>query len=159
MQLVEIGPGQLALPHAVHARTIAGAPRVGELRAVDRQALSLRQRLESRAPPTCASRRPCRTCRRPVPSRRPNCGAGWADATRAPSTATPACSSSRRVIWSAPSVRALPSSPERRSCCTHPSRRSRASGPCRHSAPRASARGRCSSFRLRSRYTPGRRGP
>ena len=46
MQAIELGPRQLAGPHAVHARRVARAPRVGEFRAVDRQALPPGERLD-----------------------------------------------------------------------------------------------------------------
>ena len=45
VQRVELRPRQLARPHAVHARSVARAPRVGEFRAVDRDVLPLRELL------------------------------------------------------------------------------------------------------------------
>jgi len=44
VQRIELGPGQLAAAHAIHARPVAGAPCVGELRRVDRHAFRFRQR-------------------------------------------------------------------------------------------------------------------
>src|SRR5262245_43206547 len=48
VQHVELRPGDLALANAVHARPIAGAPRVGELRPVDGEMLLLAKLLAFR---------------------------------------------------------------------------------------------------------------
>src|SRR5437773_4428847 len=45
MQAIEVRPRQLTAAHAVHARPISGAPRLGKLFAVDAETLLLRQRL------------------------------------------------------------------------------------------------------------------
>ena len=67
MQAIELGPGQLTRSDAVHARAVAGAPGVGELRPVHGQTLPLRQLPPPPASPTCASRRRCRRYRRRAP--------------------------------------------------------------------------------------------
>ena len=43
MQHIELGPWQLTGPHAIHARTIASTPGIGELLGVDLQPLLLRE--------------------------------------------------------------------------------------------------------------------
>ena len=110
MQDVELGPGQLAASDTVHARRVAGAPGVGELRPVHGHTLPLRQRLDftrdrrapvdDRAEGVEHQRLHRRQAGIPSPAVLP----GWrtpraapARTTPAPTIATaPACSSSRR---------------------------------------------------------------
>ena len=46
MKTIELGPRQFATSDAVHARTVAGAPRVGEFRTVHVEALSFCELLD-----------------------------------------------------------------------------------------------------------------
>ena len=46
MESIEVAPRQLARAHAVHARGVAAAPRIGELRAINSDALAPGQILD-----------------------------------------------------------------------------------------------------------------
>src|SRR5215831_18108877 len=46
VQLIELGPGELAASHAFHTRVIAGTPGIGEFGAIDVESLSFRKLID-----------------------------------------------------------------------------------------------------------------
>ena len=117
MQVVEPGPRQLAGADAVHARAIAAAPGIGELRTIHGEAFPCWRGPRFPSPPMNASRRRCRTCRRRAPS--PMRAARWTlapcglftIATLPPPSSTPATATApterncRRVTDAASRIR------------------------------------------------------